>query len=173
MKLGKTLSELCTPAFIYLAISLFTILVALFNGTKIIMVLGKTAFVVFWTFILNLLCKNGYKSFSWFLVLLPYVLLLGGFLTAFYQVKETFADMGASDPTEVATELVSSLMKEKEDEKEGFEDMDLMSALMKEKEDEKEGFKCGWKNVCKQCASSTGQRTCTPKCSQQWQCGIK
>jgi hypothetical protein len=123
MKLGKTLSGLCTPAFIYLAISLFAILVALFNGTKIIMVLGKTAFVVFWTFLLNLLCKNGYKSFSWFLVLLPYVLLLGGFLTAFYQVKETFADMGASDPTAVATELVSSLMKEKEDEKEGFNDI--------------------------------------------------
>ena len=146
MKLGKTLSELCTPAFIYLAISLFAILVALFNGTKIIMVLGKTAFVVFWTFLLNLLCKNGYKSFSWFLVLLPYVLLLGGFLTAFYQVKETFADMGASDPTAAATELVSTLMKEKEtfedmeeEEKEGFEDME---------EEEKEGFKSK-KKPCK------------------------
>jgi len=151
MKLGKTLSELCTPAFIYLGISLFAILVALFNGTKIIMVLGKTAFVVFWTFLLNLLCKNGYKSFSWFLVLLPYVLLLGGFLTAFYQVKETFADMGASDPTAAATELVSSLMKEKEtfedmeeeEEKEGFEDM--------EEEEEKEGFKSKFKSKKKPC----------------------
>jgi hypothetical protein len=149
MKLGKTLSELCTPAFIYLAISLFAILVALFNGTKIIMVLGKTAFVVFWTFLLNLLCKNGYKSFSWFLVLLPYVLLLGGFLTAFYQVKETFADMGASDPTAVATELVSSLMKEKEDD------------------DTKEGFSAcgkGFRNSCSPCRSSTGQKACVPSC---------
>ena len=35
----------------------------------------KMLYVLFWTWILNLLCKNGYESISWFLVLLPYVVM--------------------------------------------------------------------------------------------------
>jgi hypothetical protein len=32
-------------------------------------------YILFWTFILNTLCKAGYKEISWFLVLLPIILL--------------------------------------------------------------------------------------------------
>ena len=32
-------------------------------------------YIIFWTFILNAICKAGYKSISWFLVLLPFLLL--------------------------------------------------------------------------------------------------
>jgi len=80
MNLGKTFKELCTPAMVYLAISIITIFVALFNGVTIMIVAVKAIFVLFWTIILNLLCKNGMKYVSWFLVLLPYVLIFIGIL---------------------------------------------------------------------------------------------
>ena len=31
--------------------------------------------ILFWTWILNLMCKDGHKEIAWFLVLLPFVLL--------------------------------------------------------------------------------------------------
>jgi hypothetical protein len=35
----------------------------------------KALYILFWTFILNSLCKAGYKEVSWFLVILPLLLL--------------------------------------------------------------------------------------------------
>jgi hypothetical protein len=87
----KLLKKLCTPAYVYLVISVVSILVLMFqNGgntntycvgsfecpvanTSLIF-LGEIIYVIFWTFILNLICKSGYKNISWFLVLLPFVL---------------------------------------------------------------------------------------------------
>ena len=37
--------------------------------------MSKIIYILFWTFILNSLCKAGYKEISWFLVLLPILLL--------------------------------------------------------------------------------------------------
>jgi hypothetical protein len=76
VNLSKKFKELCTPAMIYFVISVVAILVALLNHIKMEAVLIKAVFVLFWTYILNFLCKKGYKSVSWFLVLFPYILLL-------------------------------------------------------------------------------------------------
>jgi hypothetical protein len=46
MKLGKTIKNLCTPAYIYIFISAFAILFALFSGFGIVAVLNK-AFLLF------------------------------------------------------------------------------------------------------------------------------
>ena len=35
----------------------------------------QALYILFWTFILNSLCKAGYKEVSWILVLLPIILL--------------------------------------------------------------------------------------------------
>jgi hypothetical protein len=35
----------------------------------------KILYVLFWTWILNLICKSGYESVSWFLFLLPYIVM--------------------------------------------------------------------------------------------------
>jgi hypothetical protein len=35
----------------------------------------KVIGILFWTWILNLMCKDGHKEIAWFLVLLPFVLL--------------------------------------------------------------------------------------------------
>jgi hypothetical protein len=37
--------------------------------------LVKIIYVLFWTWILNLICKDGHKEIAWFLVLIPFILL--------------------------------------------------------------------------------------------------
>jgi hypothetical protein len=35
----------------------------------------KVVYIMFWTWVLNLMCKDGHTGIAWFLVLLPFVLL--------------------------------------------------------------------------------------------------
>jgi hypothetical protein len=88
----KSLKELCTPAMLYFVISmLFLFLVVLQNvgnsnsynvgsfscqvpNTTLIFVI-KFIYILFWTYILNLICKDGHVGLSWLLVLLPWILL--------------------------------------------------------------------------------------------------
>ena len=72
----KTFSKLCTPAKIYFAIALVASIVALFRGNNFVSVFMKMVFAFLWTYILSWLCKKGYTSISWFLVLLPYIIIL-------------------------------------------------------------------------------------------------
>jgi len=105
MKLTKTFKELCTPAALYFVISVIAIIIALFNGMKLMAVGIKAIFVIIYTFFLNFLCKKGFKSVSWFLVLLPYILMLAIFLMAFFKIKEGAENMGA--PPEVASAVAA------------------------------------------------------------------
>ena len=94
------LRKMCTPAFVYLVLAVVSVLlIALQNlgNTKkycvglfecnvdntLVVFLFKVIYVLFWTFILNVLCKAGHKNIAWFLVLLPFILLfviIGWFL---------------------------------------------------------------------------------------------
>ena len=91
MAFPKTLKELCTPAFIYFLLSVIGIVVTLITnlGNTNIYALGrfsspvpntmlvfiiKLIYIFFWTWILNLMCKDGHREISWFLVLLPFIL---------------------------------------------------------------------------------------------------
>jgi hypothetical protein len=85
-------SKLCKPAQIYLFVEVLIILVIVYQNwryddntlcigdyacsvsSKTVLVITKLIYVGFWTFILNLMCKGGYKNFAWFLVLLPLIL---------------------------------------------------------------------------------------------------
>ena len=71
----KDFRKLCTPAKIYFAIAVIATLVSLFYGMSIMMGVWKIVFAFIWTFILEWLCKKGFTSISWFLVLLPYILI--------------------------------------------------------------------------------------------------
>ena len=71
-------SKLCTPAKLYFAIAVIACVIALFSGLGIIAVFVKLVFAFIWTYILSFLCKKGYQSVSWFLVLLPYIVILLG-----------------------------------------------------------------------------------------------
>jgi len=68
--------SLCTPAKIYFAIAIVSCVFALFNHMSILAVFIKLIFAFLWTYVLGWLCEKGYKSVSWFLVLLPYVVIL-------------------------------------------------------------------------------------------------
>ncbi len=89
--LPKNLKQLCTPALVYFVMSMIaTFLMLLQNiGNKNKFCLGafscnvphvslvfilKIIYILFWTWILNLICKSGYTSVSWFLLLLPFIL---------------------------------------------------------------------------------------------------
>jgi len=74
----KEFSKLCTPARLYFAIAVFASLIAILSKVPIVAVFVKLIFAVIWTYILGWLCKKGYESLSWFLVLLPYIIILLG-----------------------------------------------------------------------------------------------
>jgi hypothetical protein len=88
----KSFKELCTPALIYFVISIIAIVAVLLqnlghnhsyhvgnfscrvpNTTLVFIV--KFIYILFWTWILNLICKDGHTGIAWFLVLLPFILL--------------------------------------------------------------------------------------------------
>ena len=70
------LSKLCTPAVIYLVLSVIAILMAIMKRMSMMTVVVKTMFVLLWTWFLNFLCSKGYSGISWFLVLLPFIFIV-------------------------------------------------------------------------------------------------
>ena len=87
------LSKLCTPAMLYLVLAAISVVVGVFQKFQLFSLLVKVAFVAAWTWFLNLLCSKGYKAISWFLVLLPFLLMLGVFVMAAEVVKTASASM--------------------------------------------------------------------------------
>ena len=75
-----TFKKLCTPAQVYLVIAVLAALLALVNRNSVTNVVVNLLFALIWTYVLSWLCNKGYKNLSWFLVLLPYVILLLGIL---------------------------------------------------------------------------------------------
>ena len=86
------LNNLCSPAYFYLVISMLAIVIMGFQnmGNESVYCLGsyscnvssatlifiiKIIYVLFWTWLLNIICKSGFTSIAWFLVLLPFILL--------------------------------------------------------------------------------------------------
>ena len=105
MAFPTKLSQLCTPAYVYFVISVLAIVIAAIqnmgNSKKytlgnfscnvpscLAIFIVKVIYILFWTWILNLICKDGHKGIAWLLVLLPFILLfviLG--LAMMYQKK--------------------------------------------------------------------------------------
>ena len=91
-KYSNDFKKLCTPAFLYLFVSFLAFLIMAFqnfgNTNKLcvgdydcnvpntfIIFVFHAIYILFWTFILNALCKAGYKEISWFLFLLPFIFI--------------------------------------------------------------------------------------------------
>jgi hypothetical protein len=87
------LSKMCTPALIYLSISMFSIIVMIyqsfFHNVNVLTIgnynsytssniqiifLIKILYILFWTWILNLICRAGAPLLSWILVIMPLVI---------------------------------------------------------------------------------------------------
>src|SRR5210317_1187600 len=87
----KMFNSICTPAQLYLAISLVAIISMLIQNCEdntvyrigdmvvktpchnLAFFAVKILYVFLWTWILNLLCKKGFTGLSWLLVLLPLI----------------------------------------------------------------------------------------------------
>jgi F0F1-type ATP synthase assembly protein I len=81
------LSKLCTPAMLYLVFAAISVVVGVFQKFQLLSLLVNVIFVAAWTWFLNFLCSKGYTSISWFLVLLPFLLMLGAFAMTMEIVK--------------------------------------------------------------------------------------
>jgi len=84
----KDFSKLCTPAKIYFGIAVIATLFDLLNGAALMFAFWKMVFAFVWTFILGGLCDKGYKSISWTLVLLPYILMFLASLNIYHVTDE-------------------------------------------------------------------------------------
>ena len=68
-------NKLCTPAKIYFAFSVLSCIIMLFSRMPFFAVFSKLIFAFLWTFVLGWLCNKGFESISWFLVLLPFIMM--------------------------------------------------------------------------------------------------
>jgi hypothetical protein len=86
-----SLTRLCPPARFYFILSIISYIIMLFQslGKDKIYCLGllgcskensiylfvfQAVYILFWTWLLNVICKGGGTMFSWLLVLLPFIL---------------------------------------------------------------------------------------------------
>ena len=98
----KGLARLCPPALLYLVISIIALVIMAFMnyGNEQVYCLGyyscdvssvylifilKLVYIIFWTWVLNLICDAGASVLSWLLVLFPILLffVLIGLLVAY------------------------------------------------------------------------------------------
>jgi len=84
--------KLCTPAMFYLVISMISLVMVIMQNlghqnsyhmgsfsckvpSTILVFIIKFIYILFWTWIINLICKDGHEGISWLLVLFPWILL--------------------------------------------------------------------------------------------------
>lgn len=84
----KDFSKLCTPARIYFAIAVIAAVIGLFNGLTIMMAFWNLVFAFIWTYVLGWLCDKGYNYISWFLVLLPYIIIVLAMFNIYHVTHE-------------------------------------------------------------------------------------
>lgn len=86
------LRNLCTPSYVYLVISSIALLVMIYqnfgnvntyclgnytcsvSNTALIFII-KAIYILFWTWILNLMCKSNATSIAWLVLLLPIIVM--------------------------------------------------------------------------------------------------
>jgi hypothetical protein len=90
MAFPRKIRDLCAPSMLYFIISIISLIVAILMnlGHNNKLVLGsysmsvvnttlifviKLIFILLWTWILNLICKDGHEVISWILVFLPFI----------------------------------------------------------------------------------------------------
>ena len=83
--------HLCKPAMVYLAVSVAVFIIIAYQNMGLnnmycmgdfscyvpstaAVIFSEGLYILFWTWILNLMCRTGYASISWLLVVFPLVL---------------------------------------------------------------------------------------------------
>lgn len=93
MSFPTKLNQLCTPSYVYFIVSILLVAISAVQnfGNKNKYTMGmfscsvpsciaifmiKILYIFFWTWVLNLMCKDGHKGIAWFLVLLPLIVMV-------------------------------------------------------------------------------------------------
>ena len=90
MNIVSYLKNMCLAAKVYLGLTLVSVIYGFLTKSVSIKMLFSLIFIPVWTYLLNWLCKKGLKTLSWFLVIGPFILILG-------------VSLGASDPSILKT----------------------------------------------------------------------
>lgn len=61
--------SLCNPAFIYIIIAIIFLLINMFKNFNLIGTFINLLFMLLWTWVLNILCINGYSIIAWLLLI--------------------------------------------------------------------------------------------------------
>lgn len=92
MGFPTSIHQLCTPSYVYFIVSMLAMAIAIVQNlgnsqrynlgmfscrvpSCIGIFIVKFLYIFFWTWVLNMICKDGHRGIAWFLVLLPFVLL--------------------------------------------------------------------------------------------------
>ena len=67
--------SLCSPALLYLIIAIIALVSMIYSKVAMQTVAMKGLFVAIYTWFLNFLCSKGHSGISWFLVILPFVVM--------------------------------------------------------------------------------------------------
>ena len=88
----RSFNQLCAPSKVYFVVSILAVALILLQNignqnsyhvgsfscrvpSTILVFIVKLIYILFWTWVLNLICKDGHSGISWLLVLLPFILL--------------------------------------------------------------------------------------------------
>jgi len=71
---------MCLPAKVYLVVAIFTAIITLVQNISLASVFIQFVLAIVWTYILNWLCKKGFETVSWVIVLMPLIIY---FMTVF------------------------------------------------------------------------------------------
>jgi len=88
----KSFKDLCAPSMTYFVISIVALMLIVVQNvgnteryhlgsfqcrvpSTMLIFFFKLVYILFWTYVLNLICKDGHTALSWLLVLFPFILL--------------------------------------------------------------------------------------------------
>ena len=72
--------DLCTPAHLYLVLSIIAIIIGIFHKFSAMALLVKMFWVALWTYLLNFLCKKGLSTVAWIFVVLPFIAMIASII---------------------------------------------------------------------------------------------
>ena len=68
--------SICVPAMLYLILAVIGLITMAMKSCGALCLLFKVLFIGIWTWFLNFLCKSGYTTISWVLVILPFIMFI-------------------------------------------------------------------------------------------------
>ena len=100
--------DICTPALVYLAIAVLTIIYMFYQRASLESMILKIVFGGLWVLLLNFLCTKGLETVSWILVILPYI-LTGFLMTLILSILKTGLDTGVATGMDPIQPMITTL----------------------------------------------------------------